>query len=137
MAELGFLKPAPEAVQQNVAEYWSEDGAEYGTYDGTLYGAPLMASVKGWIWYSPSQFAENGWEIPTDWQGLLDLTAQVQSATGAPPWCIGFGSDAATGWPGTDWIEDIVLRQSGTEVYDQWVATETPFTDPQTASAFA
>lgn len=136
MAELGFLKPAPEAVQQNVSEYWSEDWAEYGTYDGTLYGAPLMASVKGWIWYSPSQFAENGWEVPTDWQGLLDLTAQVQSATGAPPWCIGFGSDAATGWPGTDWIEDIVLRQSGTEVYDQWVANEIPFTDPQIASAF-
>jgi alpha-glucoside transport system substrate-binding protein len=136
MAELGFLKPAPQGVQDNVAEYWSEDWAEYGTYDGELYGAPLMASVKGWIWYSPTQFAENGWEVPTDWQGLLDLTAQVQSTTGAPPWCIGFGSDAATGWPGTDWIEDIVLRQSGTEVYDQWVANEIPFTDPQIASAF-
>ena len=40
------------------------------------------------------------------------------------------------GWPGTDWVEDVVLRQSGTEVYDQWVANEIPFTDPQIASAF-
>jgi alpha-glucoside transport system substrate-binding protein len=95
-----------------------------------------MASVKGWVWYSPSVFEENGWEVPTDWQGLLDLTAQIQEETGAPPWCIGFGSDAATGWPGTDWIEDIVLRQSGTDVYDGWVANEVPFTDPQIASAF-
>jgi alpha-glucoside transport system substrate-binding protein len=136
MASLGYLKPAPESVVENVQEYWSEDWAEYGQYDGTQYGAPLMASVKGWIWYSPAQFAENGWEIPSDWQGLLDLTAQVQSTTGTAPWCVAFGSDAATGWPGTDWIEDIVLRQSGTEVYDQWVANEIPFTDPQIASAF-
>lgn len=136
MADRGYLVPAPESVQENVAEYWSEDWAAYGTVDDTLYGAPLMASVKGWIWYSPSTFAENGWEVPTTWQGLLDLTAEIQSTTGAPPWCVGFGSDAATGWPGTDWIEDVVLRQSGTEVYDQWVANEIPFTDPQIVSAF-
>ncbi len=136
IAAQGFLKPVPDAVQANIDEGWSEDWAKYGQFDGTQYGAPLMASVKGWIWYSPSQFAENGWEIPTDWQGMLDLTAQAQSTLGTAPWCIAFGSDAATGWPGTDWIEDIVLRASGPEVYDEWVANEVPFTDPQIASAF-
>ena len=136
MADRGYLVPAPEGVVKNVEDNWSEDWAAYGTVDGTLYGAPLMASVKGWIWYSPSMFAENGWEVPTDWQGLLDLTAQIQSTTGKAPWCVGFGSDAATGWPGTDWVEDVVLRQSGTDVYDQWVANEIPFTDPQIQSAF-
>ncbi len=136
MASRDFLVPAPDAVARNVADGWTEDWANYGTVDGTLYGAPLMASVKGWIWYSPSFFADNGYEVPTDWPGLLDLTAQIQSDTGNPPWCIGFGSDAATGWPGTDWIEDLVLRQSGADVYDQWVANEVPFTDPQIRSAF-
>ncbi|GAA5033480.1 ABC transporter substrate-binding protein [Microbacterium fluvii] len=136
MATRGYLKPAPEAVQKNVADGWTEDWANYATVDGTLYGAPLMASVKGWVWYSPSFFEEHGYEIPTDWQGLLDLTAQIQSDTDSPPWCIGFGSDAATGWPGTDWVEDIVLRQSGTDVYDKWVSNEIPFTDPAIKSAF-
>jgi alpha-glucoside transport system substrate-binding protein len=136
MATRGLVLPAPEGVASNVSEYWTEDWAGYGTVDGTLYGAPLMASVKGWVWYSPAKFEENGWEIPTDWQGLLDLTEQIQSETGEPPWCIGFNSDAATGWPGTDWIEDIVLRQSGTEVYDQWVVNEVPFTSPEIKSAF-
>ncbi|MEU1971054.1 ABC transporter substrate-binding protein [Microbacterium sp. NPDC019599] len=136
MATRGYLLPAPEGVADNVAEYWTDDWAGYATVDDTLYGAPLMASVKGWVWYSPSLFEENGWEVPTDWQGLLDLTAEIQSATGKPPWCVGFASDAATGWPGTDWIEDIVLRQSGTDVYDQWVANEVKFTDPQIKSAF-
>ncbi|ALJ21294.1 ABC transporter substrate-binding protein [Microbacterium sp. No. 7] len=136
MATRGFLKEAPDAVKSNVESGWTEDWAAYGTVDGTLYGAPLMASVKGWIWYSPSFFTEKGYEVPTDWQGLLDLTAKIQADTGNPPWCIGFGSDAATGWPGTDWIEDLVLRQSGPEVYDQWVANEVPFTDPKIQSAF-
>jgi len=136
IANLGYLKEAPDAVKANVESGWSEDWANYATVDGTLYGAPLMASVKGWIWYSPSFFADNGYEVPTDWQGLLDLTAQIQADTDEAPWCIGFGSDAATGWPGTDWIEDLVLRQSGTEVYDAWIANETPFTDPAIKSAF-
>ncbi|MFT4279817.1 ABC transporter substrate-binding protein [Microbacterium sp.] len=136
MATRGFLKEAPAAVAENVKSGWTEDWANYATVDGKLYGAPLMASVKGWIWYSPSFFKDNGYEVPTDWQGLLDLTAQIQKDTDKAPWCIGFGSDAATGWPGTDWIEDLVLRQSGTDVYDKWVANEVPFTDPAIKSAF-
>ncbi|WP_404434098.1 ABC transporter substrate-binding protein [Microbacterium lacus] len=136
MATRDYLVPAPEEVVANAEEYWSPLWQGFGTVDGTVYGAPLMASVKGWVWYSPATFAENGWEIPTTWDGLKELTAQIAGETGAPPWCVGFGSDAATGWPGTDWIEDVVLRQSGTDVYDQWVTNEIPFTDPQIKSAF-
>ncbi len=135
MATRGYLVEAPADVVANAEEYWSPLWQGFGTVDGTVYGAPLMASVKGWVWYSPATFAENGWEVPTTWDGLKELTAQIAAEKGAP-WCVGFGSDAATGWPGTDWIEDIVLRQSGPEVYDQWVANEIPFTDPQIKSAF-
>jgi alpha-glucoside transport system substrate-binding protein len=136
LASRGFLKPAPEGVQQNVADYWSEDWAGYGTVDGTLYGAPLMASVKGFIWYQPAKFAEWGVEVPETWDDLLALTATIQQKTGKAPWCAGFGSGDATGWPGTDWVEDLVLRQAGPDVYDQWVANEVPFTDPAIKDAF-
>lgn len=135
LATRGFLKAAPEGVKANVASGWSEDWAKYGTVDGTLYGAPLMASVKGWVWYSPAEFKEKGYEVPTTWQGLLDLTAQMEKDKGKAPWCAGFGSGDATGWPGTDWVEDLVLRQAGPEVYDQWVANEVKFTDPKIKSA--
>ena len=136
LATRGYLVPAPEGVAASVAEYWSEDWAGYGTVDGTLYGAPLMASVKGFIWYSPSKFAEWGVEVPETWDELLALTQQIRDLTGQPPWCAGFGSGDATGWPGTDWVEDLVLRQSGPEVYDQWVSHEIPFTDPAIRDAF-
>lgn len=135
-ASRDFLKPAPEEVEQNANEYWSEDWVRYGTYDGTFYGAPLMANVKGWIWYSPAKFEEWGVEVPTTLDELTALTQTIQGATGAPAWCAGFESGTATGWPGTDWIEDYVLRQAGPDVYDQWVAHEVPFTDPQIKTAF-
>jgi len=135
LADRGYIQPAPEGVAANVAEGWSEDWAGYATVNDTLYGAPLMASVKGFIWYSPKTFAENGWEVPATWDELLTLS-QTIADSGTKPWCAGFGSDAATGWPGTDWVEDLVLRQAGTEVYDKWVTNEVPFTDPAIKSAF-
>src|SRR5690606_12578898 len=85
LASRGYVQPAPEGVADNVAEYWSEDWAGYGTVDDTLYGAPLMASIKGFIWYSPAQFAENGWEVPTTWEGLKELSAQAATDLGGPP----------------------------------------------------
>ena len=135
LASRGFIQPAPEGVATNVSDNWSDDWASYATVDDTLYGAPLMASIKGFIWYSPSLFAENGWEVPTTLDELMTLTADIQSTTGTAPWCAGFGSDAASGWPGTDWVEDMVLRQAGPDVYDKWVSHDVLFSDPEIKTA--
>ncbi|MDY0910611.1 ABC transporter substrate-binding protein [Microbacterium sp. CFBP9034] len=132
----GEVKAAPAEVEANVDENWSPDWKAYGTVDDVFYAAPMLANIKGYVWYSPAQFEEWGVEVPTTWDELLDLTATIQEATGSAPWCAGFESEAASGWPGTDWIEDLVLRQSGPEVYDQWVANEVEFTDPQIKEAF-
>ncbi|HAM27464.1 MAG TPA: sugar ABC transporter substrate-binding protein, partial [Microbacteriaceae bacterium] len=126
----------PAGVAANAKKYWSKDWAAYGSTGGTLYGAPLMASVKGFIWYSPKQFKDWGVEVPKTWDDLLALTKTIQEKTGKAPWCAGFGSDAATGWPGTDWVEDLVLRQSGAATYDKWVSHKIPFTDPAIKKAF-
>ena len=135
LARSGALLPAPKAVADNVKEFWSEDWAGYGTVDGELVGSPLMASVKGYVWYSPSTFKDNGWEVPTTLDELSALTDKI-AKTETKPWCVGFASGVATGWPGTDWVEDMVLRLSGPEVYDQWVTHEIPFNDPAIAEAF-
>ncbi|PRY65975.1 carbohydrate ABC transporter substrate-binding protein (CUT1 family) [Glaciihabitans tibetensis] len=136
LASRDYIQPAPEGVADNVGEYWTDDWAAYATTDDTLFGAPLMASVKGYVWYHPADFAEWGVEVPETWDELLELTATIQETTGVAPWCAGFDSDAASGWPGTDWVEDLVLRQAGPEVYDQWVNHEIPFDDPAIAEAF-
>ena len=136
LAEGGWLIPASEAVEANVDEFWSEDWKTYGTYDGTFYAAPLMASIKGYIWYSPAEFEENGWEIPQTLDELTALSEEIAAAGDHKPWCVGLESGEATGWPGTDWIEDYMLRLHGPDVYDQWVTHGIPFNDPQVAEAF-
>ncbi|MCX6502797.1 MAG: ABC transporter substrate-binding protein [Microbacterium sp.] len=136
LVETGEVKEAPEAVVTNVDENWSEDWKKYGTVDGTFYAAPMLANVKGYVWYSPASFAEWGVEVPTTWDEMLTLTQTIQEKTGTAPWCAGFSSGDASGWPGTDWIEDLVLRQSGADVYDQWVADEVKFTDAPIKDAF-
>ena len=53
LVDTGEVKPAPEAVEANVDENWSPDWKAYGTVDDVFYAAPMMANVKGYVWYSP------------------------------------------------------------------------------------
>ncbi|MEU2202450.1 ABC transporter substrate-binding protein [Isoptericola sp. NPDC019482] len=130
------IKPAPEATAKNVDEFFSETWKGYGSVDGTFYAAPLGANAKSYVWYSPSAFADAGYEIPETWTELMDLTAKIQADSGAPVWCAGVESGSASGWPGTDWIEDMVLRTAGTDAYEQWYTHEKPFNDPQYVEAW-
>ena len=129
------IVPAPDETEANVDQYFAESWKDYGTVDGEFYAAPLGANMKSFVWYSPSMFAEAGYEIPQTWDEMIALSDQIV-ADGGKPWCAGIESGDATGWPATDWIEDIVLRSAGAEVYDKWVAHEIPFNDPAIKEAF-
>lgn len=132
------VAPVSEAAEANVDEFYAASWKGYGTVDGTFYGAPLGANVKSFVWYSPAVFEENGYEVPTTWDELIALSDQIvadHAAEGKKPWCAGIGSGDATGWPATDWLEDLVLRIAGGDVYDQWINHEIPFNDPQIAEA--
>lgn len=102
---------------------------ELGTVDDMLAGVFIKSAVKGLIWHSTSVF--DG-EPPATWDDLQAVAADPAEQR----WCVALESGADSGWPGTDWIEDIVLRQSGPEVYDQWVAGELAWTSPEIRSAF-
>ncbi len=90
--------------------------------------------MKSLVWFVPEKFEEAGYEVPETMEDLKALTEQIVE-DGGVPWCIGLGSGAATGWPATDWVEDMMLRVNPPEVYDQWVANEIPFNDPQVIAA--
>lgn len=123
------VKEAPDSVSANVDEFYGEDWKAYGTVDDVFYAPPLTANVKSFVWYSPGMFEENGWEIPTTWDEMIALSDTIADS-GMKPWCAGIGSGEATGWPATDWLEDVLLRTAGADVYDQWVSHEIPFNDP-------
>ncbi len=125
----GTVVEAPQSVSDNVDKFFGADWKSYGTVDGKFYAAPLGASVKSFVWYSPKMFAKNGWEVPTTWDDMLALSDKI-AATGIKPWCAGIESGEATGWTATDWLEDTILRDQGADYYDQWVNHEIPFDDP-------
>ncbi len=53
----------------------------------------------------------------------------------AKPWCGGIGSGTASGWPATDWLEEVVLGTYGGQVYDDWISHKVTFSDPKIQTA--
>jgi alpha-glucoside transport system substrate-binding protein len=141
MAARGFLTPLGDG-----AAAWMSDNYAAGPswvalgtckgQDGTeaFYSFPYKADVKSLVWYLPENFEDFGYEVPETMEDLKALTEKM-AADGQTPWCIGLGSGAATGWPATDWVEDMMLRTQPPEVYDQWVTNEIPFNDPKVVGA--
>ncbi|MBV0912083.1 ABC transporter substrate-binding protein [Anianabacter salinae] len=143
MAQRGFLQPLGEDTADWVRENYAagQSWVDLGTYAGpdgndALYGFFYKIDVKSLVWYVPEAFEEAGYEVPQTMEDLKALTDQIV-ADGGTPWCIGLGSGAATGWPATDWVEDMMLRTAEPSVYDQWVANEIPFDDPQVVNAIS
>lgn len=118
-------------LEANYTETW----IDLGKVDGALYGVWPNANSKSLVWYDPAEFASHGWLTATDWTEILALSFDILSDTGTPPWSIGNESGAATGWPLTDWFEDILLRSAGPDIYDQLVAHDIPWTHPEVLSA--
>jgi alpha-glucoside transport system substrate-binding protein len=130
----GKAVEAPAEVAANVDKFWGADWKAYATVDGKFYGAPSGASVKSLVWYSPSEFKEAGYTVPTTLDELKALSDKMV-ADKKKPWCAGIASGEATGWPLTDWQEDFMLRLYGPETYDKWVNHEIPFNGPESTAA--
>lgn len=141
LASKGFLTPLSEETEAWVKENYGagESWIGYGTYKGkdgaeAFYAFPYKADVKSLVWYVPENFEEAGYEIPKTMDDLIKLSDQIVE-DGGVPWCIGLGSGGATGWPATDWVEDMMLRTQPAETYDKWVSNEVKFDDPAVVSA--
>lgn len=141
MASRGFLTPLADGTADWIVENYAagQSWVDLGTYpgvdgEGDLYGFFYKIDVKSLVWYVPENFEDAGYAIPGTMEELKALTEQIV-ADGATPWCIGLGSGGATGWPATDWVEDMMLRTQPPEVYDAWVTNEIAFDDPRVIAA--
>ncbi len=141
LAAQGFLTPLGEETATWVAENYAagQSWVDLGTYAGeddaeSFYAFPFKADVKSLVWYVPENFEDAGYEVPETMEDLQALTEQIVE-DGGTPWCIGLGAGGATGWPATDWVEDMMLRTQAPDVYDQWVTNEIPFNDERVVAA--
>ncbi|EAQ05205.1 MULTISPECIES: ABC transporter substrate-binding protein [Yoonia] len=141
MARRGFLTPLPAGTGDWLLENYAagQSWVDLGTYTGPegnpdLYGFFYKVDVKSLVWYSPENFEDAGYDVPETMEQLIALSEQIV-ADGGTPWCIGLGSGGATGWPATDWVEDMMLRTQPPAVYDAWVSNELPFDAPEVVNA--
>ncbi|WP_422048457.1 ABC transporter substrate-binding protein [Shimia sp.] len=141
MAARGLLSPLPANMAPWTVENYGagQSWVDLGTYadkDGAdqHYGFFYNVNVKSLVWYVPENFEDAEYEVPETMEELRALTEQIV-ADGETPWCIGLGSGAATGWPATDWVEDIMLRTQPADVYDAWTTNDIPFNDERVVAA--
>jgi len=141
LAGKGYLVPLKSEVGDWITANYAagQSWVDLGTFKGKdgsedLYGFFYKVDVKSLVWYIPENFEESDYEVPETLEDLKSLTEQIV-ADGGTPWCIGLGSGGATGWPATDWVEDMMLRTQSPDIYDQWVSNEIPFNDPAVVGA--
>ncbi|WP_410771641.1 ABC transporter substrate-binding protein [Fontibacillus sp. BL9] len=123
-----------EKLKANYNQSWLDMGTMDGKDGKIMAGIWNRSNVKSLVWYPKKQFEEAGYEVPETWDELMALTEQI-AKDGDAAWNIGIESGAATGWPATDWVEDIMLRTTSPENYDKWVKGELPFTSPEVKHA--
>ena len=127
------LVPIPDAGgnADNYAAFWKD----MGTFGGKWVGLPVKADIKTIIWYSPVVFEAYGYEVPTTWDELDALVEQMV-ADGNVPWSMGMESGDATGWTGSDFIQDILLVQQGPQYVMDLISGKIPYNDAGVKAAY-
>ncbi len=140
-ASKGGLVPLGDDVESWVVDNYAagQSWVDLGTFtdangNDDFFGFFFKVDLKSLVWYVPENFEDAGYDVPETMEELIALSERIV-ADGGTPWCIGLGSGDATGWPATDWVEDLLLRTQAPEVYDGWVTNEIPFTDPRITNA--
>lgn len=114
---------------------YSQGWIDFGSVGGHYYAVFPKANSKGTIWYSPKTFQAENLSIPKTWDDLISLSNSLASK-GKYPWAMGVESGASSGWPASDWIDQIYLNLNGPDMYDKWVAHQIPWTDASVKKAF-
>lgn len=120
-----------DQLRSDFGAAWTEMTSAGDSVHGVTWGA----FTKSVVWYPAEAFDAAGYSEPETWDELEELMDDI-SASGVTPWCISVEQGDFSGWPATDWVEDVLLRTAPVEVYDEWAAGERDFSDPEVAQAF-
>jgi alpha-glucoside transport system substrate-binding protein len=113
---------------------WLDMATMAGPNGTIMSGVWQRVNAKSLVWYPKDDFDAAGYKVPTTWDELQALMDQIVS-DGDAPWCVGIESGTATGWAATDWTEEMMLRTTSLQNYDDWVAGKLPFSSPEVKKA--
>ena len=139
--------PQPGKLKQFAAGRQAEEGARRRRRGGRSRAGPT-ATWRSPTWTAPSTACrssptssrscgtsrasgqQKGYQVPKTLAEFNTLIDKMK-ANGDTPLCVGIQSGTATGWPFTDWVEELVLRQQGIDYYNQWVDHQMPVQRPE------
>ena len=101
----------------------------YGFIDGKHYLLMVKSQLKGLIWYNPKVYTG---DAPETWEDMVG----VSTSGDTKPFCAAFESGDASGWPASDDLANIVMRQSGEKVYVDWYEGRHKWTSPEIKQAY-
>ena len=116
---------------ENYPGFWQS----IGTVGGEWLGLPVKADPKTLIWYSPINFDALGYTVPETW-AELDALVEQMVADGNTPWSLGMESGDATGWTGSDFIQDILLVTQGPAYVNGIIDGSIPYNDAGVREAY-
>ncbi|MFC4068616.1 ABC transporter substrate-binding protein [Actinoplanes subglobosus] len=129
------VRPLDDVIDAGAGQSHSPQWLRLERMGDARYAVAVKTSLKSLIWYDPRRVTGlSGGEPPT-WDALVQLSERLGAGDGAA-WCMGMGSTPVSGWPGTDWIEDLVLHRAGTAAYRRWSAGKTAWTAPEIRQAW-
>ncbi|HEY5638791.1 MAG TPA: extracellular solute-binding protein [Dehalococcoidia bacterium] len=133
----GDLTPFSECANLDMAALEAAYGASLDdfTVDGEVYGFLFKSGMKGTIWYNPKAFAANNYEVPETFDELITLSDQMV-ADGNTPWSVAEFANGGTGFPGSDFIQQFLIKESGLDVYDQVASGDIPYSDDRVKAAW-
>jgi len=103
----------------------SSDNLYIGIVGGKHYELMVKTQVKGLFWYNKKVFTGTA---PKTFDELLAINPSQYGAQKL--FCAGLESGGASGWPASDQIDNIIMRQSGDKLYTDWIQGKVKFTDP-------
>ncbi|WP_040492752.1 ABC transporter substrate-binding protein [Ilumatobacter nonamiensis] len=137
MVDGGEVVPLDAAARDALRANYEPDIADAAIFDGQDSAVPYRRSLKSIVWFRPDVFEAEGWEVPRTLDELESLAeAIVASDRDIAPWCFSLQAGDQSGWAATDWVEDIVVRRSGVDVYEDWAAGRIGFADSRIEAAF-
>jgi alpha-glucoside transport system substrate-binding protein len=130
--------PSPGEVEQYEAErHLRPLTVDLSSYDqpwrglaesaaGTVYAVPVKADVKSLIWYDTGAVTSP----PASWKALENRSGH------GTPWCLGLASGSTSGWPGADWVADLLLSRHQAGGYTKWLAGQLSWQSPEVKDAW-
>jgi len=107
--------------EEKLNNYFSTHLQEITTSKNTNknYGAFFRLFPNSMIWYSIEKYEAIGSPEFETYEDILNYTKNY-SKEGKNLWCLDIESGASTGWIATNWLEDLILSEYGSDIYDNW-----------------